>query len=334
MKCTMRRGAQIVLALIVVAAVLVSGGCSKSTGGATSSGGKDAATALIRVGTLQTDDLLPLWAAQDQGYFEGTNLKVEITTFQSAQEQVAAMTAGRIDAMMTDLVVPVQLTAAGTPVKAVTICQTAPAGIIAGKNSGITELGQLAGVATGCSSPTAMEYIYDTALARAGVPAAQIKTTEIKKLPVRLQMLGEDKLKAAVLPWTLFALAQQQGATPLLDQDQAADLTSTVLVFSQKYLDSQDADQHIASLLSQYNKAVDAINANPSNFRALLVEKAKLPEAIAQTYQVRQYPAVTLPDQKQVEDVITWMQKKAYIKEGQKSSTLIHEVKGAKYQKN
>ena len=333
MKRIFSRGAALILALALLSTALVGCGQSASTDTTTSTpaSSKAPTPSVIKIGTLQTDDLLPVWVAVEKDMMKSAGLDVEVTTFQSAQEQVAAMTAGKIDAMMTDMVVPVQLNAAGTPVKAVTVCQTAPAGIIAGKGSGLTQLSQLAGVPTGCSSPTAMEYIYDTALKNAGVAADQIKTTEIKKLPVRLQMLGAGQLKAAVLPWTLFSMAQQQGGTPLLDQNQAASLTSTVLVFSQKFLDTQDADATLKTFLTQYNKAVAAINANPDSFRSLLVKQANLPAPIANTYQLRQYPAASVPDAGQFESVVSWMMQKGYIKKSQSSADLIYQVKGFSY---
>ena len=333
MKRAIMRGVALTVALILMTTILF--GCGQSaktdTPAPADTSSKAPTPSVIKVGTLMTDDILPLWVALDKGLMKSAGLDVEVTTFQSAQEQVAAMTAGQIDAMMTDMVVPVQLNATGTPVKAVTVCQTAPAGIVAGKNSGITQLSQLAGVGTGCASPTAMEYIYDTALKNAGIPADQIKTTEIKKLPVRLQMLSAGQLKAAVLPWTLFTMAQQQGGVALLDQDQAASLTSTVLVFSQKFLDTKDADATLKTFFAQYNNAVDAINANPDSFRALLIKQAKLPDAIANTYQVRQYPKVSVPDSEQFESVVSWMLDKGYIKNEQSSDDLIYQVKGYSY---
>ncbi|MCL2882513.1 MAG: MetQ/NlpA family ABC transporter substrate-binding protein [Coriobacteriia bacterium] len=328
MKRMIVRVSSLVLALALMVALV---GC----GNTTKASSKASAPVVVKIGTLQTDDLLALWVALDNGTLKSAGLDVQVTTFQSAQEEVAAMTAGKIDGMMTDMVVPVQLNAAGTPVKAITVCQTAPAGIIAGKNSGITQLSQLAGVPTGCSSPTAMEYIYDTALKNAGIAADQIKTTEIKKIPVRLQMLGAGQLKAAVLPWTLFTAAQLQGGVPLLDQKQAAPLTSTVLVFSQKFLDTKDADKTLTTLLTQYNKGVDTINAaitsDPAHFSSLLIKEAKLPESLAAKYQVRQYSQASVPAAEQFESVVSWMMDKGYIKKTQDASTLIYQVKGFNY---
>jgi len=267
----------------------------------------------LRVGTLQTDDLLPLWVAQDQGFIEKAGLNVTITTFQSAQDQIAAVTAGQIDAIMTDMVVGAQLTGGGTPMRYVTVMQGAPAGVVAGANTGITTAADLAGVPTGCASPTILEYIYDKALADAGVPDDQIKTTEIKSLPVRLQMLTSGQIKAAALPWTLFQLSVAQGAVPVLGIDQVGSYTSTVFTISQKWLDQPGAAAAVPTLLDVWNQGVDVINAAPDAQRALLATKANLPSPLDTTYQVRQYPPAGTPPAQQVTDVLTWMTAKGYL---------------------
>lgn len=298
------------LALVLLAALL--GGCSQDT--ATPDTHTNRAKA-IKIGTLQTDDLLPLWVGQEKGYLKEAGLDVEIIVFQSAQEQIAAITAGEVDGIMTDMVVSTQLSASGTPMRAVTVMQGAPAGILSSKDSGITSLKQLAGVPIGCSSPTILEYIVGRALADNDVAAGDIKIEEIKKLPVRFEMLTSNQIKAAALPWTFFQLGKASGATPLLDEAQASAYTSTVLDFSQKYLDTEGAPQAIEALLGSWDKAVDDINADPNSYRDLFVDKASLPDALRSVYQVRQYPKSALPQAEQLESVITWMVDKGYLKE-------------------
>lgn len=216
---------------------------------------------------------------------------------------------------MTDMVVPVQLTASGTAMRSVTRLQGSPAGIVAAPGAGIAQVSDLAGVAAGCSSPTAMEYIYDKALSDAGVKPDQIKTQEIKNLSVRLQMVTGGQIKAAVLPWTLFAMAQKQGAVPLLDSTQASNYSSTVLAFRAEWLSSNaQANDAITKLLALQNAEVAKINANPDSYRSLLAQQAKLPAPLATSYKVRTYPTAGLPDQKQFESVVAWMVSKGYIK--------------------
>ena len=297
--------------LLVALGATACGGASSSSTSSGSAGG----AVTITIGTLQTDDILPLWAAVQDGSAKAAGLNLQIQTFMSAQDEVTAVTAGKVDAIMTDMVVPVQLTASGTPMRAVTRLQGSPAGIVAAPGAGIAKLSDLAGVESGCSSPTAMEYIYDKALGDAGVPAGQIRTQEIKNLSVRLQMLTGGQIKAAVLPWTLFAMAQQQGAVPLLDSSQASSYSSTVLAFRDQWLTSHaEASSAVTKLLSVQDAEVAKINADPDSYRALLAQQAKLPAPLATTYQVRTYPTAGLPDQTQFESVVAWMLAKGYIK--------------------
>jgi len=273
----------------------------------------NSASVPLRIGTLQTDDLLPAWVAEQQGFFADAGLNVTIQTFLSAQEQTAAVTAGQIDAIMTDMVVGLQLTAAGTPMRFTTMMQTAPAGVVAGADTGIKTAADLAGVETGCASPTILEYIYDKALQEAGVPNDQIKTTEIKKLPVRLQMLTAGQIKAAVLPWTLFQLAIAQGAVPVIDIDQSGPYTSTVLAVRQAWLDQPDAVTTMHAVLAAWDQGVGVINSDPGAQRELLATKANLPAPLDTTYPVRQYPVSGPPPTGQIQDVIDWMTAKGYL---------------------
>ncbi|TLM87312.1 MAG: ABC transporter substrate-binding protein, partial [Actinobacteria bacterium] len=71
------------LALAGLLAAAMLGGCS--TGGKTEAVKPAEATATpaaVKIGTLATEDSLPLWVAEDRGYFAVEGLpKVEIVTF-------------------------------------------------------------------------------------------------------------------------------------------------------------------------------------------------------------------------------------------------------------
>jgi len=277
----------------------------------------------IRVGTLSTDDLLPLWAANYEGLLEAAGLDVEIITFQSGQESLAAITAGEVDALMTDMVVATLLYESQIPVRAVTTMAGAPAGIAVGPDTGITSLEELANVPVAISTPTVIEYTVDTALRNAGVGADEVEFEIIPALSTRYQMLMEGNVPAAGLPWTLMALAEQEGATVLLDREQASGITSTVLVFSQEFIDgsaasgetvSPEASQAaIAAILEQWDVAVEKINANPDDYRELLIEGANLPEPLRETFPIAYYLPTQLPDRGHWDAVLDWMREHDYL---------------------
>ena len=85
-----------VAGLAGLGALSILGGCSGSesgsagsSGAASESGGSGAgAPGKVVVGTLATEDLLPLWAAQADGLFDQGGLEVEIVVFQSAPDKL------------------------------------------------------------------------------------------------------------------------------------------------------------------------------------------------------------------------------------------------------
>ncbi len=77
------------------------------------------------------------------------------------------------------------------------------------KDAGI---GDLAGKKLGLSKSTIMEFLADKMEEKLGVGSYHFERIEIKKLPIRLQMLMTDQIDAALLPEPLLSLAKFKGA--------------------------------------------------------------------------------------------------------------------------
>lgn len=307
------RTAKTLLVLMLAAGLAVSAlsGCTPAATNSTG-GGSAVAPAKIRIGTLTTEDALPLWVAERDGLFKKAGLDVSITVFQSAQERDAALTAKSIDGFMGDMIAASALRAGGVPVKITTIMLGATPkegrfGIVVAPGSKITSLEQLAGVPVGTSSGTIQEYVLDGLMGQAGIPVDQVKKEEVKKVPVRFELLMSGKLQAAALPEPFLSLAVLQGAKLIADDTEGANLTQTVLVFSQPYLDDPAGAAAATKLLGVWDEAAKIVNKDPGSFRGLLVEKARLPKPLESTYAVNTYPMHQLPTEDQVQAVLDWM---------------------------
>ena len=305
------------VAVALVAAVAVAVGlsaCSAKPAPMPSQQGEASATlSPVRIGALPNEDSLPLWVAEKQGLFKKAGLAVTITTFPSAAERDAALTAGSIDAESADIIAAALLAGHGFPVRIATIQLGAtPAegrfGIVASPKSGLTSLADLAKKGQlAQSSGTLAGYVADKLLAQAGIDPAKVKRVEVKKLPVRYDLVKTGGVPAAVLPEPLLSLAQKDGLKLLADDTKGANISQTVLLFSQKYLDGSGASASANALLNVWNEAVAAINADPNSFRALLVDKARLPKPIADSYQISHYPTAQQPTAQQIDEVLAWM---------------------------
>lgn len=330
MNARVARLARIPLAAALAATLLLAG-CTAEKKPSSDSGSASEPASIV-IGTLATQDSLPLWAAEESGYFAEKGLpSVQIVTFQSAQECQAAFTAGSVDALMTDIIVAAKLHASGTPVVIPTVmlgAETAEGrfAIVSTPGSSIKSMRDLAGVPVGTASATITEYVLDKLMAEAGVDADDVAKEEVAKMPVRYQLLMSGQLKAASLPEPFVTLATKSGAQIVDGGDDtlaAENISQSVLVVSAKYAETPEGKAAVSALLEAWDAAVTDINAAPNDFRDLLVAKAGLPEPLAAQYAVSTYPLATPPSAEQVQAVLDWMADKGYLTADVKAADLL-----------
>lgn len=307
-------------AAFVACAAFALAGCAgnDSQQDASSDGAKQAS---IRIGTMQTEDSFPFWVAEQDGLYSanGVSADVEIVTFQSAQELSTAFAAGEIDAAMTDVQQAAALQLSGVDVQLAWVTLGADAsqgrfGIMTCPESGITSLTELAGKGIGVGSNTVPEYVMDKLMESAGVPDDQIASEEIKKMPVRYESMVNNQVAAAALPANLLALGEAQGMVLLADDTQGDNISQSVLAVRGGWLE-EGGTPTLDIVRDAWNQAVDEINTDPEAYRALLVEKANLPELVADTYAISTYPEAALPTKDMVQPVLDWMLDKGYLVE-------------------
>jgi len=141
-----------------------------------------------------------------------------------------------------------------------------------------------------------------------------VKKEEVKKVPVRFELLMNGGVAAAALPEPFLSLAEKSGAKVLADDTKGTNLSQTVLVFSDTFLGDAANATAVGKLLGVWDEAVGTVNAAPESFRALLVEKARLPEPLKDTYKVNTYPKAALPTTAEVTAVLEWMKAEGLLK--------------------
>ncbi len=300
------------LILIAVVAVIVVGcaGCiNPPQEGATAEG-----NIAMKVGTMPDEATLPYYVAEREGIFADHGLDVEVVPFMSAMERDSAFIAGEIDAGQNDPVGVLVLRNAGYDVKVVSseLKETPEKmrfAIIASPHSNITSVADLEGKNIAISRNTVMEWIADNLL---GDVTEKVNKIEEKRVPIRMQMLLDDEYDAATLPEPLASYAIYKGAT-LVISDSEFDKTIgyTVIVFRGEFI--EEHPDSVNNFLDAYNEAVERINANPENYRDLLVEIAKVPEEIAGSYEMATYMKAQQYPRDNFEDVLSWMQSKGLV---------------------
>lgn len=295
---------RIILCLLAVATLL-------------SSCAKEDKSRVIRLGTLQTWDCLPLHVAQREGLFEQQGIRVELVPFQSAMERDSAFQAKQLDGMASDLVSAVLLNAKGQDVRVVLLTVGAQTGvgrvaILTAPGSPIQNVEELKGAKIALSLNTVLEYIHDELLVLAGIDPNEVVKTPVPKIPVRMAMLVEGQVDAAVLPDPLAAYAELKGARALID-DTLCNLGQATLTFHQRVLKEREGEME--KLMRAYEQAVAHINAQPDRYQSLASEIGRLPPELEGRFQIIQFPNRTLPSTQHLASVQNWLIKKGLLKE-------------------
>ena len=267
-------------------------------------------------GILPVVDVLPLLAGREKGLFEKEGIDLELISFQSALERDAALQAGRLDGYFGDILNTVLLVRSGEQLKIIaTAFHTHPQcrmfGIAVAPGSGITDPAGIKGKDVAISSATVIEYLLDQLLATRNMGTRDVTKVDIKKIPIRLQMLLSGQVTAALLPEPLLTLAETHGASIVLD-DRKLNTALTVLAVNLK--NRPAATTLIPGFLKAYDAAVDLINANPSAFKELLITKTQFPLAVKDSYPVPVFPARAVPAEADVQAVQEWLLKNGLIK--------------------
>lgn len=271
----------------------------------------------IRFGILPVLDTLPLQVADKDGLFKEQGLNVDLIRFNSALERDTAMQAGQLDGYFGDIIATYLLIDHNVPMFiALTSWRTKPGFPMFGiaqspENHGRT-LEEMKGARLGYSRSTIMEYLADRMGEKAGYSEDYFNRVEIKKMPIRLQMLMTNQIETALLPEPLLTLAESQGGSVLMTAE-GLDMPLTVLSLHRKYFD-EGVDTYIR-FITAYKEAVRRLAENPEAYRQLMAETCRIPKPLVDRFPIYPYPAPALPSEKELNDVQAWMLKKGLLKE-------------------
>jgi NitT/TauT family transport system substrate-binding protein len=294
--------------LIVLIAVVMLGGCS--------GGNRDIPAAKeIKFGILPLIHALPIFAAQEQGFFTAAGLKVELISFNSAMEKDVAMSARQLAGYFGDIMTPMVLRSNEVPVKMVaTVFNTTASrrmfALMAAPNRPTESLSQLAKEGIAIGSNTIVEYLAAKILEKQGISSQQTRFIEAKNIPVRLQMLIEGQIPAAALPEPLVTFAERKGARILVD-DAGIGISDTVLVFTDDFIKQHPEQVH--AFLRAVGKGAEYLNNHPEEARVIANKHCRIPNELTKTLTLPSYPTLSLPNRSQLVDIYGWLRKKGII---------------------
>jgi NitT/TauT family transport system substrate-binding protein len=270
----------------------------------------------LKLAVLPIIDTLPLYVAQQQGFFAAHGVEVELIPVASAPERVQLVAAGQVDGTINETLAVMQFNKEATTMQAVRYALRPAEGyghffILAAGQSGITTSDGLKGIEIGVSQGTIIEYVTERLLQAEGLTGDEIQTIPVPKIPDRMALLASGELKAGTLPDPLGALAVQSGAVIVMDDSAHPEYGFSIYSFRKEVIDAHP--EAITGFLAAVDESIALINADPTQFTAILSDAKIVPPPLLDAYKVPPFPAAGVPTEAEWADALDWAKSKGML---------------------
>ena len=270
---------------------------------------QDEATTL-RVALLPVPDVLPVYVAEQKGYFSDGGITVEALPVGSAVERDQLMQAGRIDCMINEISGAALFNRNSSEMQIVSYAripmEDAPLfRVLAAPGSGLDGVAKLSGVPVAVSKNTVIEYLTERLLTRGGVEPDKVVTRSVPVLPERLQLLLAGQIEAATLPDPLGFSAVKAGAVEVGSDLAAEDLSASVISFSSSAVNTKTEAVH--KFMQAWDRAAADLNADPESYRELMLKKIRVPKNVQDSFMIPKMPRGKVPTREQWDDAVAWL---------------------------
>lgn len=298
---------KIVYVIALLTLLLMVTGCSKKSEIVSSSEEKQ----VIRIGMMSSSDVIPYALINENKLSDKYNFELDLQVFTSAKDRDAAFQAGELDGVLTDYIGVCMYQNAGFDVK-ITGITDGDYILLAGKDSGITDISQINGKNIAISEKTLIEYTLDNIMVKNGLKDTDVIKEVVPRIPDRLELLRNDKIDLGLMPEPFATLALEDGAIQLGTANEYG-LYPAVSAFSKTALDSKN--EAIRNLYKAYNEAVDYMNQTDiEQYEKMVIEAVGYPEEMLGKITVKPFRESKLPSEEEVLAAVQWASEKGLCK--------------------
>lgn len=258
---------------------------------------------VIRIGMMSSSDVIPYVLINENGLADKYNFQLDLQVFTSAGARDAAFQADELDGIITDYIGVCMYQNAEFDVR-ITGITDGDFILMAGKNTGITDIKDIKGKSIAISQNTLIDYTLDNILLNNDMSSEDVVKELVPRIPDRLELLRNDKIDLGLMPEPFATLALEDGAINLGSANEFG-LYPAVSAFSKTALDEKE--ETIKNLYLAYNEAVEYMNNTAiKEYEETVIKAVGYPEEMIGKVEVKAFRTSTLPTIKEVEDAIKW----------------------------
>ncbi|NPD91465.1 ABC transporter substrate-binding protein [Xylanibacter muris] len=236
-------------------------------------------SAAMKIAVTPTFDCLPLFVAKSSGLFERLGADIRLKHYNAQMDCDTELEKGRVEGAVTDLVRGEWMKIHGTSLVYVT-STNACWQIISNFNSRIRRLKQLDDKMVAMARHAATDFMAWYAVDSAGLKPERVFRIQINDVGLRLKMLVNNEMDAAVLPEPQASVARMHRHGVLADTRKLG-FSFGVIAFRSGVFDNDRRKKQKDVFVRAYNMAVDSINGKGiGHYKALIHKYCNVDESV------------------------------------------------------
>lgn len=265
-------------------------------------------TLALIVGVMPTIDCLPLYVARDEGLFDSLQVCVQIADYDDGLDLCADFTSGQIDCCVTDIVRAEWMRAGGCDVSFLT-ATNAYWMLTANRLSRISRLNQLADKTLAVTRFSVADMLADMVTDSIKAATDAIFRVQINNPKLRLKMMINNEIDAAVLTEPQATAARTTKHVPLLDSRNVG-FRPGVIVTKESYLSETHHREQADRLKEAYNRAVERINRQGVKAYAdIIIRYMGVDEKTVEALPVITFDTMKTPRPEDITKAVQWLKK-------------------------
>ncbi len=247
----------------------------------------------LSIGVMPAVDSAPIFLAEQEGYFEELGLDIEIQVYMNAMNRQSALISGELDGAMTDVIALVNNVDNGFDIKVTTSTDGSFPILLR------DDFEETTNVTVGMMEVSVSNYLSDAALK----DTYTLEKIYINEIPARLEMIKSGQVDMAVLPEPLASMGALAGLEKRVYEN-PDDFYPEVMVFTGRAIEDKAAA--VEAFHRGYDRAVEAIRADTSLARSVLVNRLELNPEVKDLMHLPDYQLSRVPDEAYLEKIMTW----------------------------
>lgn len=262
----------------------------------------------LKIGVLPTLDCLPIYVAKEHNLFDTLKADIRLKHFMSNIDCDAALTKGRIEGNVTDIIRGQHIKNKGTALDYIT-ATNAYWQLISNRTARIRKLKQLNDKMVAMTRLSATALLADYAADSAKLRPENVFRVQINDVTIRLQMLLNNEMDAMLLTEPQATTARMYKNPVLLDS-RDTDMSFGVIAFRSKAMKDKRRQQQLQVFIKGYNAACDSINKyGVHHFSSVINKYYKTDNKTLKALPEMKYAHAKPPRQKDIETADKWLKR-------------------------